>query len=314
MKQVMILSGGTATAWHIAKVLKQYYSNCASLIVCDINPPQMVHTSILADRFFTVPPIRSPGYYEFMLSLMEQEKTDILVPLIDDDIQLFPRDNPDLAGKGIYSTAPFREIVLSLGNKEMLGEALHRIDVTTPQNFKVPSELCPDRLYFLKDTVGCGSKGVQTVSGRDISAMQFLEGKIIQEICRKPEITVDVVQDGGKVFTICRERIEIKLGVSTKCRLYYDPEIQGIMERIAAQVELPEVCCVQFMKNSEDKWCLIDFNLRSGGGTAMSAQAGFEAVRYAAAQWLGQPANEAWLHVPEKERYVVRAYREIITA
>ena len=85
------------------------------------------------------------------------------------------------------------------------------------------------------------------------------------------------------------------------------------MERIITQIELPSVFCVQFMRNHRDALSLIDFNLRSGGGTAISAAAGFEAIRFAAANWLGLSADPAWVPVLEQERYVVRTYREIVT-
>ncbi|MFQ8841402.1 MAG: hypothetical protein ACLR8P_11275 [Clostridium fessum] len=118
MKTIMVLSGGTATAWSICEAVRSVASSKVKLIVCDTNPEYLVHTSILADAFFTVPPIKSEGYYEYMLQLMKELKVNILIPLIDLDLQLFPRDNPILVKMGIFSTAPVSHTFQALSDKK----------------------------------------------------------------------------------------------------------------------------------------------------------------------------------------------------
>lgn len=312
LKNVMILSGGTSTAWHIAQVLRSFFNDYIYLIVCDINEQNLVHTATLADEFLTVPAIKSSGYYDFMLSCIREKKVDILIPLIDDDILLFSCDNPDLISLGVCSTAPTSLVTEALSNKKKLWNTLNKIKVATPFVYNNAAELNPTLQYFVKNEVGCGSRGVELINGA-IAGRLLQDGKVVQEVCSKPEITVDVVHKENRVYTICRERKETKLGVSTKCRVYYDAEIQAIMERIVSCIALPSVCCVQFMKNSNGEWALIDFNLRSGGGTAISAAVGFQAVRFAAAGWLGLPGDAAWVPEIKSEHYVVRAYQEIVT-
>ena len=312
MKKALILAGGTATAWHIADVIRRCYGEELDLLVCDINPPYLVHTSVLADKFIRVPPIREPEYYQTMLKILEAEQIDVMFPLIDDDILLFPADNPDLKRLGVVSAAPPRKTVTALSNKANLQETLSRIGVRTPKVISSLSEIRPDREYFIKDKVGCGSKGAHTVLGKDISSLSGTQ--ILQELCGTPEITVDAVNDGGRIHTVCRERIEIKLGVSTKCRVFFDEEIQKIVEKIAASVELPAVFCIQFMTDPDGRWSLTDFNLRSGGGSAISAAVGFEAVRAAVGILTGLKTDVSeCLRRPDTARYVVRTYREVVT-
>lgn len=313
MKKVMILSAGTATAWHIAQVLRTYYAAHMQLVVCDINPKYLVHTSVLADRFIQVPPIKDEAYYPIMLEQIRTNDIDVLVPLIDDDIMLFPNSNSDLKVLGVKSVAPGYKSVNALSNKEHLAEVLKRIGIRSPQVFADAMQLDTSKQYFVKDCIGCGSKGTAVITGQEAIEAVTQPGKLVQEICYGPEITVDAVFDGEKIYTICRERKEIKLGVSTKCRVYFDGEIQSIMEKLAKEIELPSVFCVQFMKNTRGEWVLTDLNLRSGGGTAISAAVGFQAVRFAAAGWLGLPRELAWLKRPSEEKYVVRTYQEVIT-
>lgn len=309
MKNIMILAGGTATAWHIAGVLKQYYENEVNITICDINPTYLVHTSIFADFFQTIPSVDSEGYFAFMLGLMEKRDIDILVPLIDKDILSFPADSVELQNLKIRSTAPKKDTSITLSNKINMENFLKSINISTPEI--ITSDFDTEKEYFTKDIVGFGSRNAFSSYGGDLSEND--ETKLIQELCFKPEITVDAVFLDNTLHTICRERIETKLGVSTKCRLFFDPFIHATLEKVSQNISLPTIFCVQFMKNKEGEWSLTDFNLRSGGGTAISAAIGFEAVRTASATWLGLSPSTTWLKLPEGEKYVARAYTEVVT-
>lgn len=313
MKNLMILSGGTSTAWHIADVLKKYYADKIHLIIGDINPPYLVHTSAIADDYVRVKPIKNVDYYSSMIQIFDEKKIDILIPLIDEDIVLFSCDNNDLKMRNILSTTAESRVIRTLGNKAYLSKRLGEIGIRSPRALHDAAEIRQGETYFLKKAVGCGSQGAQLINSDQ--ALSYIQNDAwsVQEVCTCPEITVDVVYDSGVVYTVCRERMQIKLGVSTKCRVFYDEEIQHIMETIAENIDLPNVFCVQFMKDYDGNWSLIDFNLRSGGGTAISAAVGFEAVRYAAAVWLGEERRTEWLRKPDVDRFVVRTYNEIVT-
>lgn len=310
MKKILLMAGGTATAWHIAKIFKEYYSE-VKLYICDINPPYKVHTSILADKYIVVPPIKSENYYNFMLGLLDFEKIDIIIPLIDYDIELFYRDNKDLLCRNIYSSAPPKRTVDLLSNKRNMSIFLNKVGVDTPKCIE-PEYLQSHLEYFVKDIVGFGSRNAFKDLGCNLKNIS--DRQIIQELCFNPEITVDVLCIDKKVYTICREREEVKAGVCTKARIFYDGEIQKIVERVSDNIELPSISCVQFMKNKENKWVLTDFNLRPGGGTALSAAVGFQAVRVAIGNWLDEKQDVDDLLVCKKQdNFVVRAYEEIIT-
>lgn len=98
---------------------KKFYSDYAKIIICDINPSYLVHTSVLADKYIQVPLIKADGYYRDMLSVMKNNGVDILVPLIDDDIRLFPKDNLDLKKIKVMSVAPSCITIDSLSNKKI---------------------------------------------------------------------------------------------------------------------------------------------------------------------------------------------------
>jgi hypothetical protein len=188
---------------------------------------------------------------------------------------------------------------------------LCEIGVSTPCLFD-KGFISPEKEYYVKNIIGFGSRGAYKTLGE---TLDFTDSeKIIQEICKPPEITVDALIHNKRIFLICRERIEIKSGVSTKVRVFYDETIYKIVEKIALSIELPVVSCIQFMKDEKNIWTLTDFNLRSGAGTAMSAIVGFQCIHAALAVWLNTGENiELLLQYPVKDKYVVRTYQEIIT-
>jgi hypothetical protein len=306
----MVLAGGTGTAWHICKTIKEYYRSIY-LIVCDTNPKHLVHSSVFANEFITIPPISSSGYENFMLNLFTEHHITILVPLIDYDLKLFSRDNKKLVAENIFSTAPLNSTFDTLANKINMKEYLKSIDIATPEIFKADS-IEPEKEYYIKDIVGFGSRGAYSALGSTLNLIE--NNKLIQELCFKPEVSADVFVYKKRIFVLCRERIEVKAGVCTKARIFYDDVIRKIIEKIAHNIELPIVSCIQFMKNSNNEWSLTDFNLRPGAGTAMSAAVGFQCVRAALAIWLNNDEDvDSLLKYPIGTVYVIRTYQEIIT-
>lgn len=310
MKRIMILSGGTAAAWAISRAVKDIGKNRVLLYVCDINPPHLVHTSTLADYYYVIPAIKSEGYYEYMMALFEKEKIDILVPLIDWDLSLFSYDNADLLRLGIYSTAPYKQTFNILSNKRNMARTLEEMGIGVPQI--ISSELLePEGTYYVKPEIGFGSRDSRVVLGRDVKGMN-LNGMIVQELCLPEEITVDAFCDGKVVKSICRERIEVKSGVCTKARIFENPELSKVITRLALEFNLPHMNCIQFMRSQQGKWLLTDFNLRLGGGSALSAAVGFKMAESSVALWLNMPELVS-VDIPAQEHFVVRCFEEIVT-
>jgi hypothetical protein len=304
----MVLSGGTGTSWHICKTIKEYFQY-VRLVVCDINPKHLVHSAVFADDFITILPIKNPQYEESMYKLFTQYHVDVLIPIIDYDLRIFCSDNKRLIDMHILSTGPKQSTFDTLSDKRKMNGYLKKIGVSTPKIFS-PGELIEDMEYYVKDAIGFGSNGAYCAKGNTIKNID--EIKIIQEKLYNPEVTVDACIHKNKVFTLCRERLEIKSGVSTKVRTFRDETIQKTIEKIALSIELPVITCIQFMTDDQHNWSLTDFNLRAGAGTAMSAKVGFQSLRAAIAIWLNENI-ESLLQYPAHDMFVTRAYQEIVS-
>jgi hypothetical protein len=171
-------------------------------------------------------------------------------------------------------------------------------------------EIQKNENYFVKPTRGFGSRGAQLLKGK---AIPYNPELLIQEVCLKPEVTVEVYADEQRVEAICRERIEVKAGVSTKAKFFKDKEILNIVNQLANTIRFPLASCVQFMKNEANQWCITDLNLRLGAGTALSTAVGFDLTRAFLEKLLFDGHVDEFLKVPDSEKYVVRVYREIVT-
>jgi len=270
-KKIFILAGGTATAWHLCSLIKKNFAGRFVLYVGDINERNLIPASTLCDKYYRLPPINDPVYYSYMLHLLEAEKINILVPLIDLDLAIFPNDNPDLLRIKILSTAPDTTTMEICKSKSRVSELLASKGIVVPKQFQA-DDIDPEKSYFVKPDFGFGSRGASVVRGKDIN---FSEKIIIQEILQNPEASVEIFKKDNFLSFISRERLEVKSGVCTKTRFFYDNELEEIIRHINDFLPLPLASCIQFMKNDNGEWCLTDLNMRLGAGTALSSAAGF---------------------------------------
>src|SRR5262245_48518871 len=69
------------------------------VVVCDINPlSPAVH---VADRAYLVPLSSAPDYLDEIASICVLESIDLIVPTIDDELELFAHARPHFAKQGI---------------------------------------------------------------------------------------------------------------------------------------------------------------------------------------------------------------------
>jgi carbamoylphosphate synthase large subunit len=308
VKKILILAGGTATAWHLCKIIKNNFEKDFTLYIGDINNKNIIPASTLSDEYYQLPPITDSSYYSYMIELLKETKIDILIPLIDFDLALFPCDNPDLLKINVLSTAPKEQVMTICLNKSNLSKKLKTIGIETPQ-FYSQAKIELQKEYFVKPNIGFGSKNATILKGKDII---FSDEIIVQEILHQPEITVEIFKKDNLLSYICRERVEIKSGVCTKARFFNSEEIGKIINRINMFFDLPLTSCIQFMKNKENKWCLTDFNLRLGAGTALSSAVGFNISSAFLTVLSGKNNYKEYLKEITDDLFVVRVYNEIV--
>lgn len=308
-KNILVSAAGTATAWHIVNVIKKYFTDNLNIYLCDTNPKHLVPASTLADAFFQVPSVIDEGYYAHMLNLLIKNNIDIYIPIIDYDFLYFSQDNPDLIRNGIYSLAPVKEVAELITDKKTMNEFFQSTGINVP-TLVAEKEIQSEIEYFVKPRRGFGSRGAKILRGSEILGSDEI---ICQTICYRPELTVEVYCTDKNLISLCRERIAMREGVSTKAKCFYDDKVHSIINKIAQNLSLPYASCIQFMKDSNNEWSLIDLNLRIGAGTALSAAIDFEIMRAVIYKILYNQEMIEYLRIPSTPRYVVRVFNEIVT-
>lgn len=310
MHNVLLLSAGVTTGWHLAQIAQQYFSHEMVLHLADINPRELVPAATLTQHYHQVPFLTDPSYKEEICRILQQNYIDTIVPLIDADLFSWSADAPSLLELGVHSTAPQHRTAELLSDKQQMADFLQHHGLPTPA-LVAPENTEPGRMYVIKKKVGCGSQGMRTVEGGNVGPLTH--GELLQEKCDGDgrEVTAEIFNAQGILKVFCRERVVTKAGVCTKMIPLCLPEIEQYIQKLVQLVPCPAAFCAQFMQH-RGRWNLIDCNLRLGAGTALATAAGFQLVRAFWANVCGQEVCESWLEPDPTVKAVLRVYEEVV--
>jgi carbamoylphosphate synthase large subunit len=269
---VLLGSAGTGTAFAAAVALRRSWSQSVGIVAMDINPKHLVTTSLLADGFEQVPFSSAPEFSGTVVEIIKRHAVDTYLPLFPEEIELAAqlRDQGNLPAT-VKVMVPPSKFSSECADKLALSHRLARHGVPVPRTASVLDPFESDS-FFLKPKNGTGSRDARVIQSSELESLTFDQADdwLIQEICDTPEVTIDAFYDpsNGFVHAVCRERIEVKSGVSTKCRLFGDQSLQDYSRSIAEVLELAGSFCFQVMW-SDRGWVVIDINPRPGAATAM---------------------------------------------
>jgi carbamoylphosphate synthase large subunit len=311
---VLLGSAGTGTAFAAACALRRVWSQSVSIVAMDINPRHLVTTSLLADASEQVPLSASPEFPGGLNHILLRYSVDTYVPFLPEEIALAARmrDAGQIAATVTVMAPP-------VGASEMCANKWHLCEFLSSAGIVVPKTSLASKPFaaeeaFLKPIGGTGSHGARKVKIEEIATVvgRDEENWIVQEVCSKPEVTVDAFYDPSSEFSyvICRERIETKSGVSTKCRLFSDETLAGYARKIAVALGLKGSYCFQVMHTSAG-WAVTDINPRPGAATAMCAATGNDFFAASFALHWGEDFQQ-FFHALEGEYYVTRQYAEFL--
>ncbi|MEC8158309.1 MAG: ATP-grasp domain-containing protein [Pseudomonadota bacterium] len=313
-KVVLLGAAGTGTAFHIAARLRAVWGSAVRIIGIDINPKNLVTTSLLCDAFYQVPYASEDGFTDVIARIARDEGVTVYVPLLNQEIAaamgLGERGAPDELD--VWVTPEMARIAC---DKHYQAEWLAELSLPVPETATDIAELRSGQ-WFMKPLDGTGSAGALALTAEHIDNLteQDLQENLVQELCIGPEVTVDSFYDAGQSFgrALCRERLETKSGVCTKARTFKDDQLSEYAAVLGAALEQRGSICFQVMQ-CRGEWVITDLNVRPGAGTAISSAVGFDLVPAGfAARW-GLPYDEffsGWQS--DVEHFVTRQYSEFV--
>lgn len=314
IRKVLIGSAGTGTAFAAISSLRRVWSQSVHVVTMDINPPHLVTASLIADNFEQVPISSAPEFQEALLQIIQRYDIDTYLPLLPEEIELAARLRADgVIPSKVVVMAPSVAVSSACADKWVLSQLLSKNGVPTPKT-ALASDPFEAGGYFLKPKLATGSRGARKVNAEELTnAISGCEDKwIVQEICTAPEVTIDVFRSpsSGGNHVLCRERVEIKLGVSTKSRLFVDVELERLAKAIADMLDLTGSFCFQVMRNKSG-WVVTDVNPRPGAATAMCAVTGNDFFAAAFACYWGEDVRRFFRPLVA-DQYVTRQYAEFL--
>ena len=319
MHAVWIGSAGTGTGFGLAVSLRDTWGSGVRIVAADVNPPELVAASLLADETRQVPYTAAPEFREALLGGLAESGADTYVPILDAEIVLARRLSVDgrLPGSVALAAPPLEAALLCLDKLAMAAWMADR-GIPSPATWAPDAAPRDGRELFAKPRQGVGSVGARALTSLDdllaLSAADDAEDFVVQQGCQSPEVTVDAFRGraGGPVQALCRERLEVKAGVCTKARVFTDPEIGDLAERLGAGLGLEGAFCFQVMRDVASGWVVTDVNARHGAGSRMSAAVGFDIMAANMADLWGEDASR-YLVAPDIERIVLRQYAEYVS-
>lgn len=315
MKVIMLGAGGTGVSFAIISRIRATWGSQVKIILTDIYDEHLVAASILSDSFYKVPRACDPFFRKVISEIILKEKVKVYIPILNDEI---------IAASYLQKDSAFGDVdfwvsekYVSCLDKEFARSWLSDLGIRVPETVSEEKLKAKDKLWFSKPRDGFGSKGTRIISSQQVIELSHEERSqvIIQELCDGPEVTVDSFWDSGKAigYAYCRERLEVKSGVCTKAKLFFDSELAYFAKVIGEALGQRGTICFQVMKNSSG-WVVTDLNLRPGAGTAMTCSAGFDVLSAAFACRVGEDYTQYVKELKVKEEfYIVRQYSEFVT-
>lgn len=270
----------------------------------------------LADKTYLVPRVSDPSYMGKLKEIIQQEKIQLIIPLIDTELCLLAdhKDELKTLGATLLSSGP--EVNAIAYDKVNTDKFFQANNIPAPEKIESPQNLAEkDYPVFLKPAKGSCSIGA-TIVHNALEMDHFLkvtDQPIVQKLMRGREFTIDaLVLDQKKVICIVpRERLETRAGEVSKGKTV---EHTGIIQATEDFIQkLPDpfgLLTIQCFLTEQGEVKFIEINPRFGGGAPLSIKAGANfpnwIIRYMQGEEI-QPQADSW-----KRNFLMLRYDEAV--
>lgn len=252
------------------------------VIAADVNPlSPAVHVT---DRWYNVPLATSPDYLDAIVGICEAEEIALIVPTIDDELELFGAAAGWFEARGIrvaVSPEPTSRIC-----NDKLATCLHlRAHGIRAAQTWLPCDVPASAKFplFIKPRSGRGGVGAFPLrTPRDLAFFSgYVEASVVQEYLDGPEYTIDVFCDfeHRPISVVPRERVVVRAGVTDRGRTVKDRALIRLGEEVAWAMPFTGAANIQ-CRVVDGTPIVFEINPRFSGGIPLTIAAGADFPRF----------------------------------
>ncbi len=254
----------------------QSFGRRGRVIVTDVNPlSPAVH---IADRWYHVPLATSPDYLDAIAGICDGEGIGLIVPTIDDELELFGRAADWLWSRGVRVAVSPEPTSRICNDKLLTCQHLRSLGIPAAES-RLPGELpaAPGFPLFIKPRFGRGGVGAFAIRGQ--KDLEFFRGyvptPVIQEYLDGPEYTIDVLCDFSHrpISIVPRERVVVRSGVTDRGRTVRDESLIELAEDVAGILPFCGAANIQ-CRVVNGVPTVFEINPRFSGGIPLTIAAG----------------------------------------
>lgn len=312
----LITACGTATAYGLVRTLRERWGEAIRLVGTDAGDLRLVAGRELLDECHAVPLLSDPGFDAALDTILAAEAPVVYRPLIDNEIaRAARRAAGGLLPDGVVVPWPGVTAAEACADKLALAGLLTTAGIAVAPTRPAATVPWDPRGVVTKPRGGFGSIGVrifESEAALERERPHLPAGHIGQPLLAGPEVTVDAWRSAaGTTRAVARERLGVRGGVATKCRVYEDDGLAALATRIGDALDLRGSFCFQVLHDADGAPLLTDLNARPGGATRMTVLAGADLLCAPFAELWGLPFEGAGEPLAEP-RIVVRHFEETL--
>lgn len=270
---VLIVPAGSGIAVAAIKSLRR--DQKIKVISADVN--KLAPGLYISHKGYLVPPFSDVSFFFIIKEISKKEKVDVIIPALDTILYDFSNRKEGWEKIGVKVLISLPETIKITRDKWRTYLKLKEV-IPLPRSFIRKEDIDIDFPLLIKPRDGSGSKDIHKVTSREELDFFYrrVPNPIIQEYLEGKEYTIDCLtnMDGNLLLYVCRERIEIKAGVSVKGRIIQNKMLESFAEKLSEKIKF---CGPFFFQVKEDKNGvpkLTEINPRISGTMSFSSFSG----------------------------------------
>lgn len=335
---VLITAAGSPSSPGLIQCLKKNGERNVRIIGTDMKTDATI--AQMVDVVRLVPPATAPEYIDVLLEVCREEKVEVLIPGISQELPGLQKRKADFEAIGTKVSVSDGKGLLIANDKIKLYRYMNEMGFHTP-SFRVISKIddfenaCkeigfPQKAICVKIKDGSGSRGIRLIDPKKTRFDIFTGEKpnsfyttyedmlsILKEATDFPELmimemlpgmeySVDLLADHGHVlYMVGRESNIINASIPQEATLAFNEEAYSIAEAIVESLKLDGNVDLDFKFDEDNHPQLMEINPRLAATLSVIAAGGVNLIYLRVKQLLGEELPEVHVNygVKLKRRY-----------